>query len=308
MVRYDEGGQGRLPGPEQRSAASASAAVLSSPMAPGPSCCWRCGWISFPAPKAKAGRPCSWTTVLSASDPVRFAAGGASLGRLAGGHGQRQVFYLTAGPADVTAWRAPEQEAGCPRLTSSTWAQRKLGAAASPDSWLPTSPVRSRAGRHDPAEQYARPCRCRAWIRGPRPRKPISSTCSTGPGTLHRLHDRGGLTTVGRWQACPSSATPAPSPTRAAGVVCWPCALETLRSLSWSAWRDRPAPVDHRRQSTPAERSPTTSARKGPELLCEGWHHAGHCFSWPLWRRARCPGSRRTREAARTNCGAAGLP
>lgn len=140
---------------------------------------------------------------LTASDPARFAAIAAALAELSGAQG-RQVFYLTADPADVDRFGAVLAERGLPPAERIDLAEvRSLAAAADPSAVTRRSldPVPSPAGLDLAA--YVR----RLAVPRIDPWRPASAahlaylTRDEG-GELETLRGllEAGADTVGRWQ------------------------------------------------------------------------------------------------------------
>lgn len=139
---------------------------------------------------------------LSTSDPDRFVAVAESLGILAAEG--RQIFYLTANPADVAAWRAATE--GKPSLDLNVvdlgQIRGRQAAVATADELV--LPTRRRVPKPDgmTAEQYG------AALSVPRAltHQPIESlhlfyVLRRELPLLHRLLDETRIDTIGRWES-----------------------------------------------------------------------------------------------------------
>ncbi len=235
VVRYDEGGQGSFLARDNDRRVPLQLSQLSDGTRAQLLLAVRLGFIF--QTESESRPPLFLDDSLAASDPVRFAAVSASLGRLAGGR-QRQVFFLTADPTEVTAWNQALEQEGLPAAHLIDLGLLRLAqAAARPEALAPalTRPVPAPDGM-TPAE-YGQTLQVPALD----PWAPPSEThlfylLDDEPTTLHHLLTTG-LPTVGRWENRPD---------RKAGLNEVQHALVEFRVRLWplvmDAWRFGRAP------------------------------------------------------------------
>jgi len=144
--------------------------------------------------------PLMFDEALSTADPVRFRAVAESLLLLA--KGGRQIFYMTANPADAAAWTVACAEGGEANLSIIDLGKERSGQAAITDETLfqvPQSPeIRKPAGMT--AEQYG----VALGVPPADPLKPVESLhlfylLRDDLKSLYILIREARITTVGQW-------------------------------------------------------------------------------------------------------------
>jgi exonuclease SbcC len=188
--------------------------------------------------------PLLFDEALSASDPVRFHAVACSLLRVAEEE-DRQVFYLTADPADAEAWQRALAEVGQEAVAPLDLMELRGIAGGAPAGQLELRPL-PRVGAPQPDESPAEYGR-RLHVPPLRPARPSTAAhlfhlLPDDPVLLHRLLESG-LQTVGQWQgAARRLAVQAELP---AGAVERISARAGLLAAFIAAWRrGRGLPVD----------------------------------------------------------------
>nr|MEE4267656.1 hypothetical protein [Candidatus Krumholzibacteria bacterium] len=204
VVRYDDGGQGSFLARDNDRQRDLQLTQLSDGTRAQLLLAVRLGFI-FQS-ESESRPPLFLDDSLAASDPVRFAAVSASLGRLASDR-QRQVFFLTADPTEATAWNQALEQEGLPAAhLIDLGLLRRDQAAALPEALTAAVPSPVPAPDGLTAAEYGQTLRVPALD----PWAPPSEThlfylLDDQPTTLHQLLTVG-LPTVGRWENRPDPA------------------------------------------------------------------------------------------------------